>query len=197
MGDCLLPIFVHSGKRQISPSFCSLVGPCQEIKANFVFGTLKNTKKWKIGSVFIFILFPSTTKLRAQDCSLLTRRIIETAVNKKKAPTFYEYLFYKKQRVLILQLNNGLIKETYKYCKLFNCESEVKKVLNVFSKREPQTKKKSIGRSSSLKQGKTVKEMVNSTKLTRTNSSQNFTRTGIRMGYLGKKRSKRGRRKTK
>ena len=132
-----------------------------------------------------------------QDCSLLTRRIIETAVNKKKAPTFYEYLFYKKQRVLILQLNNGLIKETYKYRKLFNCESEVKKVLNVFSKREPQTKKKSIGRSSSLKQGKTVKEMVNSTQLTRTNSSQNLTRSGIRMGYLGKKRSKRGRRKTK
>ena len=65
MGDCLLPIFVHSGNHQISPSFCSLVGPCQEIKANFVFGTLKNTKKWKIRSVFIFIIFPSTTKLRA------------------------------------------------------------------------------------------------------------------------------------
>ena len=65
MGDCLLPIFVHSGKRQISPSFCSLVGPCQEIKANFVFGILKNTKQWNIRSVFIFNLFPSTTKLRA------------------------------------------------------------------------------------------------------------------------------------
>ena len=65
MGDCLLPIFVHSGKRQISPSFCSLVGPCQEIKANFLFGALKNTKKWKIRSVFIFIIFSSTTKLRA------------------------------------------------------------------------------------------------------------------------------------
>ena len=65
MGDCLLPIFVHSGKRQISPNVCSLVGPCQEIKANFVFGTLKNTKKWKIRSVFIFIIFPSTTNLHA------------------------------------------------------------------------------------------------------------------------------------
>ena len=65
MGDCLLPIFVHSGKRQISPNFCSLVGLCQEINANFVFGTLKNTKKWKIRSVFIFNIFPSTTKLRA------------------------------------------------------------------------------------------------------------------------------------
>ena len=64
MGGCLLPIFVHSGKHQISPSFCSLVGPYQEIEANFVFGTLKNTKKWNIRSVFIFNLFPSTTKLR-------------------------------------------------------------------------------------------------------------------------------------
>ena len=65
MGGCLLPIFVHSGKHQISPSFCSLVGPYQEIEANFVFGTLKNTKKWNIRSVFIFNIFPSTTKLRA------------------------------------------------------------------------------------------------------------------------------------
>lgn len=135
------------------------------------------------------------------DCQELNERILETAEKKnrvdKRLLTFYEYLFTKKQRVLILQLNNGLIKETLKYRKLFNCASEVKKVLKVFSKREPQTKKKSIGRSSSLKRVSTAKEMVNSTKLTRTNSSQNLTRTGIRMVYLGKKRSKRGRRKTK
>ena len=64
MGGCLLPISVHSGKHQICPTFCSLVGHYQEIEANFVFGTLKNTKKWNIRSVFIFNIFHSTTKLR-------------------------------------------------------------------------------------------------------------------------------------
>ena len=131
-----------------------------------------------------------------QDCSLLTRRIIETAKKKnrvdKRLLTFYEYLFTKKQRVLILQLNNGLIKETYKYCKLFNCASEVKRVLKVFSKREPQTKKKSIGRSSSLKRGSTAKEMVNST-----SPSKNLNGPGVRKISLGKKKSKRRLRKTK
>ena len=63
MGDCLLPIFVHSGKHQISPSFCSLVGSYQEIEANFVFGTLKNTKN----GTFVQFLF-SIYFLQPRNC---------------------------------------------------------------------------------------------------------------------------------
>ena len=91
----------------------------------------------------------------------------------------------KKQRILILQLNNGLIKETLKYCKLFNCASEVKKVLSVFSKRKPQTRKRVTMRSSSLKRGSTATEMVNST-----SSSKNLNRPGVRKISLGKKKKK-------
>ena len=126
------------------------------------------------------------------DCQELNERILETAVKKnrvdKRLLTFYEYLFTKKQRILILQLNNALnngLKETLKYCKLFNCASEVKKVLSVFSKRKPQTRKRVTMRSSSLKRGSTAKEIVNST-----SSSKKLNRPRVRKISLGKKKKK-------